>query len=47
MKHWYFITVYICPVCGREEEYRERRYTPRPENWEDRNKIIEEYNWCD
>jgi len=35
-KHWYFITYYICTVCGRSDPDRERRYTPRPEDPEDR-----------
>lgn len=40
-KHWYFITIHSCPVCGNEDVYRERRYDERPEEWEDRH----EYCW--
>jgi hypothetical protein len=41
-KYWYFITYYVCVVCGREEEHRERRYGERPENPIDRHEIIDE-----
>ena len=29
--HWYMIHTWYCVLCGREDTYRERRYTPRPE----------------
>lgn len=45
-KYWYFITYLECPVCWRHSEYRERRYTPRPEAYEDRHKFIEHYDYC-
>ena len=35
-KYWYYTTIYECVLCGRQTKYRERRYTPKPENWEDR-----------
>ena len=41
-KYWYHTTIYYCVICGRENKYRERRYTPKPENWGDRNVFIEE-----
>jgi len=34
--YWYFKTVYCCVLCGRETVYRERKYTPKPENPGDR-----------
>jgi hypothetical protein len=47
MKYWYFISVYSCPVCGKEEVFRERRYTPRPNAWEDRHYWNDRaYDWC-
>ena len=36
-KYWYYMERHACVLCGREKTYRERRYTPRPEQWEDRN----------
>ena len=36
-KHWYFITQEECPVCGCGREYRERRYDPRPKEYEKRH----------
>jgi hypothetical protein len=35
--HWYFITTFHCVLGGCTTVYRERRYTPRPEKWEDRH----------
>ena len=46
-KHWYFIAVDYCPVCGRDSTYRERRYTPRPKRWESRHAFMEVYDYCD
>jgi hypothetical protein len=38
-KYWYFIYYEECVLCGRNEEFRERRYTPRPEKYEDRHEF--------
>lgn len=46
-EHWYFITLSECPVCGRSEETRERRYDKRPERWEDRHEYADHYDYCD
>jgi hypothetical protein len=40
-RYWYFITIYECVLCFAEEEYRERRYTPRPKEWGDRHELIQ------
>lgn len=45
-KYWVFIEVWECPVCGDGETFRERRYTPRPEKWEDRHKYVRHYDYC-
>ena len=34
-RYWYFITIYDCVLCFGGEEYRERRYTPKPKTWEE------------
>ena len=31
-KYWYYSEVEYCVLCGYERKYRERRYTPKPEN---------------
>ena len=31
--HWYFISVHECPICGRTETFRERRYGRKPKSW--------------
>ena len=35
-KYWYLFTYYECPLCGYGEEYKERQYTPKPEDAKDR-----------
>lgn len=35
-KYWYFTYIEECVLCGGGETRRERRYTPKPENIEDR-----------
>lgn len=44
--HWYFISIFRCPVCGSEEEYRSRRFDPRPDDWYARHEFIDHYDWC-
>ena len=41
-KYWYYMTIYECVLCGEEEVYRERRYTSKPENWNDRHEYHQE-----
>ena len=36
MKYWYKIDIYECVLCGRTKTYRERKYTPRPDNANER-----------
>jgi hypothetical protein len=40
-KYWCYIVCDWCVLCGRSRETRERRYTPRPEKWEDRHEYTE------
>ena len=46
-EYWYFTTYYECPVCGSQHTVRERRYTPRPEDDEDRYTHVQWYDNCD
>ncbi len=46
-KVWYFIYSNYCPICGRTDEWRERRYGPKPDKWEDRHQFSEVYDYCD
>ncbi len=39
--HWYYVTRYVCVLCGREVVYRERRYTKRPKRYWKRNSYHE------
>ena len=36
-KYWYKYFHYYCPVCGKEEEYKERNYDTRPILYENRH----------
>ncbi len=36
-KYWYYIITYECVLCGRYDEYRERRYTEKPKDYRDRH----------
>lgn len=46
-KYWYLIVYAECPVCGRDYSYRERQYTPRPEDPQQRHRYEVHYDWCD
>jgi hypothetical protein len=39
---WYFITITECVLCGRGDEDRERRTDPRPEDWKDRHRYVQD-----
>lgn len=46
-KYWYHTTIYECPVCGKSETIRERRFTPKPKVHTNRYKYVTSYDWCD
>jgi hypothetical protein len=46
-KHWYKITIYYCPLCGKETEYRERQYTKKPKDVNKRIITIYHYDYCE
>lgn len=43
---WYFVTEFYCPQCGSSDEYRERRYTPKPEDHRQRRTVREVWDYC-
>jgi hypothetical protein len=43
MQTWYEIFIEVCPVCGDEQKYRERRHGQKPEN---PYHITEIYDYC-
>ena len=45
-KYWLFITHHYCPVCGGGHTYRERRFTPKPEDPNERVEWVDAYDWC-
>ena len=43
VKYWYKVTIHMCPVCGREDTYKERMPLPKAAN----PYIIREfYDYC-
>jgi len=44
--HWYFITITECVLCGHGSEDRERRFTPRPEDGNDRYSHVQTACWA-
>lgn len=46
-KYWYFISVIECPVCGDIETFKERKYTPKPEDSAERHSYEQKYDWCE
>lgn len=46
MSYWYKFTTLYCPVCGREEKYKERQYTEKPEDNLERHVFEDRYDWC-
>ena len=47
IKYWYMRFIGECPVCGRDKGYRERRYTPRPENASERVTYLSDFDTYD
>jgi len=35
-EYWYMFKYEICPICGKEDNYKVRVYGERPKNREDR-----------
>lgn len=46
VKYWYFFSIWECPLCGHSKMYKERRYTPKPENYQDRYEYETEAYHC-
>ena len=44
---WIYKTTYMCPLCGKEKVYRERKYDKKPKDWNLRQTLIEYYDYCD
>ena len=45
-RDWYMTEIHECPVCGRGNTYRERRFTPKPAKEADRYKFVQAYDNC-
>lgn len=45
-KYWYRFTYSYCPVCGGGETYKERVYTPKPEDPAERHIYEDAYDHC-
>jgi hypothetical protein len=42
VKFWYEADIYECVLCGKTRVHRERKYTPRPELWSERNHFVQD-----
>ena len=45
-KYWYKFFIYECPICGRGDTYKERQYTPKPEDGSERYDFAVHYDYC-
>jgi hypothetical protein len=45
-KHWYFISIWYCPICSKTETYRERRYGHKPKKRAKTHEYNEVYDYC-
>lgn len=45
--YWYKQYITECPVCGREDSWKERQYTIKPKNSNLRYFFEQVYDWCD
>lgn len=41
MSYWYLTITHYCVCCGREDVYKQRMYTPKPESAWDRYRFYE------
>ena len=46
-RYWCFISIRYCPICGRDDTTRERRYDPRPDDPSARRDFKEAWDYCD
>jgi hypothetical protein len=40
-RHWYFVSIWTCVICGRTRVTRERRYGSKPKTWARTHEYIE------
>ena len=45
-KFWYKFIIHYCPVCGKEDCFKERIYTIRPKDRSERYSFIYIYDYC-
>lgn len=46
-KYWYKTYIVECPVCGNTDEFKERVYTEKPLNIEERFDYKQQYYHCE
>ena len=46
-KYWYLFIITECPLCGNGEKYKERQYTEKPSDIEDRYYYKQVYDHCE
>lgn len=45
--YYYKTTIWYCPLCGKEDKFRERIYAKKPKDISKRIIIQEVYDYCD
>lgn len=40
-KYWYYFSWSECVLCGKNQNYKERRYTKKPKNTQERNEFLQ------
>lgn len=46
-KYWYLTELWICPICGKEIKYKQRKYTKKPKEVTDLIKVKYVYDYCE
>lgn len=46
-KYWYYFTEDYCPVCSGTDISKERMFTPKPEDYDERHNMREVYDYCE
>jgi len=44
--YWYKIEYEECPMCGKQTQYKERQYTPKPKDYSERITFRQVYDYC-
>lgn len=46
-QYWYLTEIHVCPICSKEIKYKQRQYTEKPKDLNDRTKVVHVYDYCE